>query len=107
MRKETIVDQIEVRRNGNIQVRFGKLIVNADGTLAAEPQWHRAVFEPDTDIEAEMTAINAHLVAMNEAPVEATEIARIVEHATVARSPEVMEGFARQQAEKAAALKSA
>ena len=94
MHKETVVDQIEVRRNGDVQVRFGKLIVNDDGTLAAEPQWHRTVFHPDTDVDAQMAAVNAHLKSMGEAEVDAAEVKRVRDHAKTARTPEVLKAHA-------------
>lgn len=98
MNKQTVVDRIEILRDGNIQVRFAKLRVNDDGSLDGEPQWHRTVFWPGSDITTIVAQNNQHLVQMGEAEIDAACISRIIEHASVAWTAEAISAHAQRQA---------
>jgi len=75
--KRTAVDQIEVTRNGTIQVRIALEVV--DGSNIIAHKWHRTAIEAGGDVDAQMAAVNAHITSepMNEQPVSAADIARI------------------------------
>jgi len=77
MKKQTIIDQIEITRDGTIQVRFAKQVVDDDGTVL-NSAYHRTAFPPGHDIDAQMAAVNENLVRdLKCMPVDAAEIARI------------------------------
>ena len=75
--KNTVVDQIEVIRNGIIQVRIALEFVENGVVLSS--RWHRTAIEVGGDVDAQMAAVNAHITSepMNEQPVSAADIARI------------------------------
>ena len=66
LEKKTIIDQIEITRNGTLQIRFGKQILEDGKEISC--QWHRTSLEPGEDLDAQLAAVNAHLAQMNEAP---------------------------------------
>lgn len=102
--KKTFSHQIEVRRDGVVFVQFAKCRFNPDGTADGEPQWHRTVFEPDTDIDEHMKAVNAHLASMGEAEALPADVETIRAHARLARTPANVKAWA---AKKAAAIAAA
>lgn len=73
--RQTIIDQIEIRRDGTVNVRLAKCIV--DGDTIIHQAYHRYVLEPGADAATISAAVDAHLVAMGEVPVEAEDGARI------------------------------
>lgn len=77
MHKQTVLDQIEITRDGTIGLRFAKEVVDDDGTVISK-EWHRTALPPGTDIDGQMEAVNNHLAAdLKCAPVAASEIARV------------------------------
>ena len=60
MPKQLIIDQIEVTNNGTVQVRMHKL--SSDGDLLGN---HRTSLPPETDINAQIAAVNAHMASEN------------------------------------------
>lgn len=89
--KKTVLDQIEITSSGAIQIRIGLLLVE-DGNVI-DTKWHRSAIEPGGDIDAQMSAVNAHLEQMGKLPVGAEDIARIKSHADVAWTPDVVKAF--------------
>ena len=75
--KQTAVDQIEVTRNGTIQIRIA-LELTENGNVISS-RWHRTAIEVGGDVDAQMAAVNAHITSepMNEQPVTTSDIARI------------------------------
>jgi hypothetical protein len=72
LERKSILDQIEITREGALQVRIGLLIVDGDKELSCK--WHRFCLPADADIPADalaqqMAAVNTHLAAMGEAQV--------------------------------------
>lgn len=61
MNKQTVIDQIEILRDGTINVRMAKEVVDDDGTVIASA-WHRTSFPPGHDIDAQMAAVSKNLV---------------------------------------------
>lgn len=77
MEKRTVIDTIEVRNDGTVQVRFAKQITDDDGTILSN-QWHRAAMMPGDDIDAQMSTINADLTSRFGFPaVSAADINRL------------------------------
>lgn len=66
--KKTVIERIEILSNGSFQVRFAKLIVDDDKIVGA-PQWHRTAFDPGTELDPLLAAVNDHLEQMGEARV--------------------------------------
>ena len=73
--KETIIDQIEITRNGAIQIRFGLLLVE-DG-VELDCKWHRTVIEPGTEVEAQIAAVDQHLLSMGKAAVSSERLQQL------------------------------
>ena len=102
LEKRTSVNQIEITESGTIQVRIAKRVVDGDQVFSSE--WHRTVFDPITDIDAQMAAVNAHLAQMGWPEVPAADTQKIKDHAVVAHTPEVVKAFIAQQAATAPAV---
>ena len=97
--KKTIIDQIEITRNGTVQVRFGLLLLE-DGQ-ETDSKWHRTGFPPGHDITAQIAAVNAHLAQMGKPSVSAEDSARIAAVCAQAWTPEVIAAYEAFQAEQA------
>lgn len=91
MSKQTVVDQVQVLDTASLEVRFSKL---EHGRRIALNPYHRTVFEPDTDIDAQMVGVNISLVAMNCAPVDDADpdvgVEKIRRIASVVRTPKAL-----------------
>lgn len=87
--RQTIIDQIEIIRNGVIQIRFGLLLVE-DG-VEIDCKWHRTAVEPGGDVDAQIAAVNAHLASMGKARVEDTSLLNSI--AAVVHTPEKVATF--------------
>ena len=73
--KQTVVDQIEVTHTNSLQIKIGLWLVE-DGKIISQ-KWHRTMVEQGGDVDAQMQAVNNHLVQMGEQPVGTTDIAKI------------------------------
>lgn len=100
MRKQTIVDQIEIQRDGTLQVRFAKQFVDDDNTVLTS-EWHRTAFPPGHDIAAQMEAVNNNLVSMNCVAVDASELTRLNDVAAQIWTGDIISAY-RQALEDAA-----
>lgn len=78
MEKKTVIDQIEVRRDGTTGVRFLKLLVDDDGTEVLLG-YHRTSIDKDTDVDLQMSMVNNHLDGMKAGVVSTDEIKKIRE----------------------------
>ncbi len=77
MHKQTILDQIEITRDGTINLRFAKEIVDDDGSVIGS-EWHRTAIPPGQDVDAQIAAVNEHLVThLKCSPVAASELQRV------------------------------
>lgn len=95
--KQTILDQVEITRNGTVQVRFGLLLVE-DG-VAIDTKWHRTAFPPGHNIQAQIGAVNVHLAQMGKEPVSAGDADRITALCNTAWTAEVLAAYQQQQQE--------
>jgi hypothetical protein len=82
MQTRTILDQIEIRDNGTVQIRLLKQIVKDGKVLHSEP--HRTSLEPHGDCEAQFAGVDAHLKALGFDPPAASEWKRVSDHAALA-----------------------
>ena len=87
--QRTIIDQIEITRDGEVRLRLDKQLLR-DGKVISEPRFHRAAWEPGADFEGTIAALNSHLEAMREAAVDAGEWARVREVIAQQHKPEVI-----------------
>jgi hypothetical protein len=82
MQTRTILDQIEIRGNGTVQLRLLKQIVNGGAVLHSEP--HRTSLEPHGDSAAQFAAVDAHLKTLGFEPLPASQWKRVSDHAAIA-----------------------
>ena len=93
--KKTIIDQIEITRNGTVQVRFGLLLLE-DGT-EIDSKWHRTAFHPGHDVAAQIAAVNAHLAQMGKPAVSESDAAYITAMCAKSWTPEVVAAYQASQ----------
>jgi hypothetical protein len=60
MQKKTIVDQVEVKRDGSLHVRFRKVLEEDDGTIT-DLGFHRMAVNPGDDVEGTMEGVDNNL----------------------------------------------
>ncbi len=78
--RKTVVDQIEITRDGTVRVRLGLLLVE-DGK-EIDCRWHRASVDENTDIDATFNMVNEHLQQqLGCKPVEVEDVDRIKQYA--------------------------
>lgn len=66
--RKTVIDQIEIRRDGSVQIRFGLLLVEGEEEL--DCKWHRTAVPPDGDLAEQIAAVEENLQAMGHPPIE-------------------------------------
>jgi len=69
--RKTVVDAIEMRRDGSTAIRFGLLLIE-DG-VEIDSKWHRTVVEPDVAVDAQIAAVETHLQSMGHPAIEADD----------------------------------
>lgn len=105
--KRTVIDQIEVTRDGHIQLRLGLLIIE-DG-VEVVCQWHRTSIEPGGDIDATIAAVNTDITTrdtLKAKAIEAEKVPLLKSICKVVHTPEVVKKYrsdtiARQKAQAA------
>lgn len=91
MHKRSVIDQIEINRDGAINIRIAKEVVDDDGTVLSSA-WHRTCLPPGHDIDGQMEVVNQHLTeGLKCAAVEAADIARIKTFVPAAWTPEALQ----------------
>lgn len=60
--RKAILDQPEISRYGALGVRIALLLV--DGQEEIDSKWHRTSIPADVDPQAQMHAVNQHLLSM-------------------------------------------
>lgn len=91
--KRTVIDQIEVTRDGTLCIRMHKQIVDSDmpeGEQVIQSGNHRTSVVPNGDVDGQFLAVNEHLERMGFPPVNEADIERVRTHARAAWSPEVI-----------------
>lgn len=97
---KSIIDQIEVTRDGVVQVRMLKCFFD-DGNIIGhpDPAYHRTIVEPGVSVDDQMAAVEMHLIGLgapldNQAGIERATLDSFV---ATAHTPAVI---AKHQAEK-------
>lgn len=110
--KRTVIDQIEVARDGTVQLRFGLLLIEDGVEIHNHP--HRETIAPGDDVTAALAAINAGITTdetLRAAPIDAARIPLLKDICALAHTPEVVRAYrdaqAAKLAEKAAAADEA
>lgn len=96
--QQTILDQIEVRRDGTIGIRLA-LRVLKDG-VEISSSWHRTSIMPGQDSEEQMAVVNTDITTrptLMAAPLEAADIAKIKSVADLIQTPELVAQFQKTQ----------
>lgn len=78
LERKTVVDQIEIRRDGSVGVRLALLIV--DGAKEVGKEYHRVSFDGSADVAALFDDLNGALQENGHEPVSQPDILRIMEH---------------------------
>jgi len=86
--KRTVIDQIEVSRDGTLQIRFGLLLIEDGNEI--DCKWHRTIIEPGGDVDGQIAAVNSHLAQMGKAPVELSEADRLKALVPVVQTADVV-----------------
>ena len=89
--RKTVVDQIEIRRDGTIQVRLGLLVMDGDAEIHC--QWHRTAIEPGGDVDEQIAAVNAHLESMGQLPVPNDDLKPLKDVKQVIHTPGVVKAY--------------
>lgn len=97
MKHQTVLDQVEVTRDGTIQVRLTLEIVDDAGNVLASA-YHRTMLPPGHDINLQMDAVNAHLQRMGKAPVGLPDVAKLHDVGAIVWKPEVVKAYQDKQA---------
>ena len=92
MPKQLVIDQIEVTKNGTVQVRMHKF--SSDGDLIGN---HRTTLPIASDINAQIAAVNAHMATENYAPISAADVAKLTAICNTVWTPEVIAAYQAQQ----------
>ncbi len=88
MHKQTILDTIELHRDGRIGLRFAQQVIDDDGTVLSSA-WLRRDCAPGTDLSAEIADLNAALVAARGASIEPGDVERLSQIEPVVRRDEL------------------
>jgi hypothetical protein len=98
MPKQLIIDQIEVTNNGTVQVRMHKL--SSDGDLLGN---HRTSLPPETDINSQIAAVNAHMASENFTAIPNADVVKLTAICNAAWTAEVVAAYQAAQAAAEAA----
>ena len=96
--KQLIIEQIEVTKNGTIQVRMHKL--SSDGDLIGN---HRTSIPPAGDINAQIAAVNAHMATENYSAISDADVTKLTAICNAAWTAEVIGAYQAAQAAAEAA----
>jgi len=91
MAKQLIIDQIEITKDGTVQVRMHKL--SSDGDLIGN---HRTSLPPATDINAQIGAVNAHMAEENYSAISDADVVKLTAICNVAWTAEVIAAYQAQ-----------
>jgi hypothetical protein len=96
LERRTIIDQIEIRRDGTVHVRLAKQVIDGEEVLRSE--YHRFGVEPGADLESCLPVVNAHLTERREAGVESAEWDRVRRVVAMAHTPEAVVAYREKRA---------
>lgn len=106
MIKQTVIDRIEISRDGTINIRMAKEVIDDDGTVISSG-WHRTVLPPGLNIDAQFAAVNENLVrGLKCSPVAASDIERLKAVVPVVHTKAVKDAYVARMAMEEAKAKS-
>lgn len=82
--RKTVLDQVEINRDGQVRIRIAFLLVEGDQELGV--RYHRTAFDPGSNeaiVEEQCASINAQLLASGEEPVSEGDISRVKAYVTL------------------------
>jgi hypothetical protein len=94
--KSLIIEQIEITNNGTVQVRMHKM--SSDGDLIGN---HRTSLPPATDINAQISAVNAHMATENYSAIPDADVVKLTAICNAAWTEAVIAAYQAAQAEAA------
>lgn len=84
--KRTMIDRIEIDRDGVISLRFAKELV--ENGVVLSKNYHRTVITPDTDIDNQLNAVDNHLQQMGVMPLDTEDRAWIKSMKSSVQTPD-------------------
>ena len=90
MMKTTTLMPLEVLENGTVQVR---LLLQDDDGVALKRAWHRTSLPPETPVDLQMAAVNAHLADMGWPSISAADIETIKAACVEDWTPEIITAY--------------
>jgi hypothetical protein len=72
--RKTVVDQIEIRRDGSTNIRFGLLILDGDEEI--QTSWHRTSVPAGGNVDTQIAAVESHLETMGHPAIETADKTR-------------------------------
>lgn len=91
MEKKTEINQIEITRDGYVQIRIALMIM--DGTTEVSNKWHRTMCLPGSDIDIQFALVDSHLTQMGYPVTPQEDIDRVKALAAAAWTPDVVSAF--------------
>lgn len=89
--KKTVLDKIEIERDGTMQIRFAMLLVE-DG-VEIDSKWLRTSIAPTNDPDIVLAQVRQFLVTQNKAAIETADEARLLALIPIVQTDEVVESF--------------
>lgn len=96
--KKTIIEQIEIKRDGTVQVRFQLQVID-EGEIVASA-WHRTSLPPGVNVDKQIEAVNGSLSLIGKAPVEKGCIDWLRPFVQSAHTPEAIASYQERLAEE-------
>lgn len=75
--RKTALEQPELHRSGVLGIKIAKLLVENGEEISCE--WHRTSIPVDVDPQAQMDAVNEHLVSMGLPAIPQSEIDFVIQ----------------------------
>ena len=92
--KQTIVDRIEIMRDGTIQVRRKKCIIDSEAPdVPLTQEYHRTSFPPGIDYDGQIALVEAHLAEMGAGAIPDGEWDRLKGAIELVHTPQVVEAY--------------
>lgn len=97
MEKISRYDVIEVLRDGTMQVRLKKLIIDDEGNeheVGGSGRYHRFVVPPGVSVDEMATIVNKHLGEMGVGAIDVADVAFIKALKPTVQTPEKIKAYA-------------
>lgn len=87
MKKQTIINNINILASGRIEIFFSRQILDDDGSILATMP-HAEFLEPGDDIDEKMSRINQHMETLKSASILPDDIIQIQSLADIVQTEE-------------------